>query len=53
MPAFDVSGGGPAIEGDPIAFVLAATGRTDPHVVGLDESVDVIAWRSSQRNPRD
>src|SRR5262249_50046380 len=27
MPRFDVSGGGPVITGDPLAFVLAATGR--------------------------
>src|SRR5436309_3413978 len=29
--------------GDPLAFVLAATGRGDPGAVGLDETVNVYA----------
>jgi uncharacterized protein (TIGR03083 family) len=41
MPVVDVSGGGEKITGDPMAFVLAATGRTDPSTVGLDESVNI------------
>jgi uncharacterized protein (TIGR03083 family) len=41
LPPFPVSGGGPAITGDPVAFVLAATGRSDPSPLGLDETVNV------------
>jgi uncharacterized protein (TIGR03083 family) len=41
MPVVDVSGGGEKITGDPLPFVLAATGRTDPATVGLDESVNI------------
>jgi len=41
MPVVDVSGGGETITGDPLAFVLAATGRADPATVGLDESVNI------------
>ncbi len=36
-----VSGGGAAVTGDPLEFVLAATGRTDPAPLGLDETVNV------------
>lgn len=43
MPAFDVGGGGRRIEGDPLAFVLAATGRADPAQLGLDASVNIYA----------
>jgi uncharacterized protein (TIGR03083 family) len=38
---FDVSGGGPDITGDPLQFVLVATGREDPATIGLDETVNV------------
>jgi uncharacterized protein (TIGR03083 family) len=41
MPVVDVSGGGDTITGDPLAFVLAATGRADPATVGLDETVNI------------
>jgi uncharacterized protein (TIGR03083 family) len=41
--AFPVAGGGRAIHGDPLAFVLAATGRADPTTIGLDGSVNVYA----------
>jgi hypothetical protein len=51
MPDFEVSRGGPIIGGDARAFLLAATGRGDPSLLGLDDTVDVIAWRSSQRSP--
>lgn len=34
-------GGGRQIEGDPLAFVLAATGRADPSPLGLDDTVNV------------
>jgi uncharacterized protein (TIGR03083 family) len=42
MPEFTVSGGGGRrVTGDPLEFVLAATGRTDPAPLGLDETVNV------------
>ncbi|MGH9186061.1 MAG: maleylpyruvate isomerase N-terminal domain-containing protein, partial [Acidimicrobiales bacterium] len=43
MPAFDVGGGGQNISGDPLSFVLAATGRGDPEPLGLDRSVNIYA----------
>jgi uncharacterized protein (TIGR03083 family) len=43
LPEFDVSGGGPRVEGNPLEFVLAATGRVDAPSVGLDPSVNVYA----------
>lgn len=36
-----VAGGGRRITGDPLAFVLSATGRADPGRVGLDAAVNV------------
>jgi hypothetical protein len=36
-----VSGGGPAITGEPVQFVLAATGRAAPEPLGLDETINV------------
>lgn len=42
MPSFSVSGGGGrAIGGDPMAFVLVSTGRGDPATLGLDPSVNI------------
>ncbi len=38
---YDVRGGGPAITGDPLQFVLAATGRIDAATVGLDPDVNI------------
>jgi hypothetical protein len=38
---FAVSGGGPAITGEPVQFVLAATGRAAPEPLGLDETINV------------
>lgn len=35
------AGGGRRVTGDPLAFVLAATGRADPSTVGLDETVNI------------
>lgn len=35
--------GGPPITGDPLTFVLAATGRTDPSLIGLDDTVNIYA----------
>ena len=41
---FPVSdGGGRVIDGDPLEFVLVATGRADPATLGLDGSVNVYA----------
>jgi uncharacterized protein (TIGR03083 family) len=37
----DVGGGGQVVHGDPLTFVLAATGRGDPAVLGLDETINV------------
>ena len=42
MEEFAVSGGGDRrISGDPVDFVLVATGRKDPATMGLDETVNV------------
>lgn len=42
LEEFPVSGGGGrTVTGDPLVFVLAATGRTDPSELGLDETVNV------------
>jgi uncharacterized protein (TIGR03083 family) len=43
MPEFQVGGGGRRLDGDPLPFVLAATGRDDPAKVGLDHSVNLYA----------
>jgi hypothetical protein len=43
MPRFEVGGGGPAVTGDPLAFVLAATGRLDPEPLGLTPDVNIYA----------
>lgn len=37
----EVSGGGRRVTGDPVAFVLAATGRADPALLGLDSTVNI------------
>lgn len=34
-------GGGRRVTGDPLTFVLAATGRADPSMLGLDETVNI------------
>jgi uncharacterized protein (TIGR03083 family) len=43
MEPFDISGGSAEhqITGDPMAFVLAGTGRGDPAALGLDETVNI------------
>jgi uncharacterized protein (TIGR03083 family) len=46
LPEFSVSGGGNGhggsrFSGDPLVFVLAATGRADPGPLGLDESANI------------
>jgi uncharacterized protein (TIGR03083 family) len=38
---FPVTGGGPAVTGDPVQFVLVATGRGNPEVFGFDETVNI------------
>lgn len=44
LPEFAVQGGdGQRVEGEPLAFVLAATGRIDPAPLGLDASVNIYA----------
>lgn len=39
----DIGGGGTEITGDPLEFVLAATGRRDPALLGLDARINVYA----------
>jgi uncharacterized protein (TIGR03083 family) len=39
----DVGGGGKRIEGDALAFVLAATGRANPSTVGLSRDINIYA----------
>ncbi len=41
VEVIDVRGGGKNVTGDPVEFVLAATGRADPSPLGLDESVNI------------
>jgi uncharacterized protein (TIGR03083 family) len=41
MEVLDVRGGGDKVSGDPLEFVLVATGRADPSRLGLDNSVNV------------
>jgi uncharacterized protein (TIGR03083 family) len=43
MPAQTVGAGGPTVAGDPLEFVLVATGRRDPAVLGLDATVNIYA----------
>ena len=38
---FAVAGGGPAVTGDAVQFILVATGRGDPSVLDLDETVNI------------
>jgi uncharacterized protein (TIGR03083 family) len=41
MDEFVVAGGGPAVTGDALQFVLVATGRGDPATLGLEETVNI------------
>jgi hypothetical protein len=41
IEVIDVRGGGEKVSGDPLQFVLVATGRADPSALGLDESVNI------------
>jgi hypothetical protein len=46
LPKFTVGrGGGRRVTGDPLAFVLAATGRGAPAAIGLDETVNIYRAR--------
>jgi uncharacterized protein (TIGR03083 family) len=42
MDAIEIGGGGEKITGDPVQFLLVATGRADPSPHGLDESVNIF-----------
>jgi len=41
MEAVSLGSGGPALSGDPMPFVWAATGRGDREALGSDPSVNV------------
>jgi len=41
MPRFDVGDGGREIAGDPMQFVLVATGRAEPATMGLEPGVSI------------
>lgn len=42
IESFDIAGGGDRrITGDPLAFVLATTGRADPASIGLDATANI------------
>lgn len=41
MPRYDVGAGGREIGGDPMQFVLVATGRAEPATMGLDPGVSI------------
>lgn len=43
LPEHAIGSSGPTVTGDPLQFVLAATGRTDPAPLGLDRSVNIYA----------
>jgi uncharacterized protein (TIGR03083 family) len=43
MDRYDIGTGGPEITGDPLQFVLVATGRADAATMGLDPSVNIYA----------
>ena len=43
MEKVDVGNGGDTITGDPMQFVLVATGRANPDSIGLDETVNIYA----------
>ncbi len=43
MDRIDIAGGGAELRCDPLDFVLAATGRVDPALIGLDSAINVYA----------
>jgi uncharacterized protein (TIGR03083 family) len=42
VDVIEIGGGGEKITGDPVQFLLVATGRADPSPLGLDESVNIF-----------
>ena len=42
VDVIEIGGGGEKITGDPVHFLLVATGRADPSPYGLDESVNIF-----------
>jgi uncharacterized protein (TIGR03083 family) len=42
VDVIEIGGGGEKITGDPVQFLLVATGRADPSARGLDESVNIF-----------
>lgn len=42
VDVIDVGSGGEKITGDPLQFLMAATGRADPSPLGLDERVNIF-----------
>jgi uncharacterized protein (TIGR03083 family) len=42
VDAIEIGGGGEKITGDPVQFLLVASGRADPSPHGLDESVNIF-----------
>jgi uncharacterized protein (TIGR03083 family) len=42
MDPIEIGGGGEKITGDPVQFLLVASGRADPSPYGLDESVNIF-----------
>jgi len=40
-----IGAGGPVLRGDPLRFLLAATGRVDPAEFGVDESLNIYSLR--------
>jgi hypothetical protein len=43
MEKVEVGAGGDPVTGDPMQFVLVATGRANPDSIGLDETVNIYA----------
>ncbi len=41
MPRHDVGAGGREVSGDPLQFVLVATGRAEPATIGLEPGVSI------------
>ncbi|MCX5208643.1 maleylpyruvate isomerase family mycothiol-dependent enzyme [Kitasatospora sp. NBC_00240] len=45
LETLEIGSGGPVVGGDPLQFLLVATGRLDPALLGLDESFNVYSVR--------
>jgi hypothetical protein len=48
LPPLAIGNGGPEVTGDPMRFVLAASGRSDPAEFGLDPGVNVYSATTQQ-----